>query len=233
MILDRGPRALIFGGFFCLAAALGGGRRAARFTRAALSRARSERSGVSIPSTARRRPTGGNGSQTAPWNSLQSVLSARVPAGYTRPLLSSVPYPHVADGKRVYVADQLGAPPVQPGDTIRLMSGNYGDIGIGDYKQQVVNPSFVTLEAAPGQTPVFSTLYIRSTNKWVFKGIKVQSLWGTNNNRLSLVTVVDQGAAFPTTDIIFQNMELQFGRQHRMAGPRPNGSRRRGAASGR
>ena len=88
------------------------------------------------------------------------------------------------------------------------MSGNYGDIVIGDYLQQVANPSFVTVEAAPGQTPVFSTLYIRSTNKWVFKGIKVQSLFGTNNNKQALVTVTDQGAALPTTDIILQNMQI-------------------------
>ena len=89
-----------------------------------------------------------------------------------------------------------------------LMSGNYGDIVIGDYLQQVVNPSFVTVEAAPGQTPVFSTLYIRSTNKWVFKGIKVQSLFGTNNNKQALVTVTDQGAALPTSDIILENMQI-------------------------
>ena len=69
-------------------------------------------------------------------------------------------------------------------------------------------PSFVTVEAAPGQTPVFSTLYIRSTNKWVFNGIKVQSLLGTNNNKLSLVTVADQGAALPTSDIILENMQI-------------------------
>ncbi len=132
----------------------------------------------------------------------------QVSPGYPRPLLSSVPYFHVVDGKRVYVADQLGSPPVQPGDTIKLMSGDYGDIGIGDYLQQVVNPSFVTVEAAPGQTPVFSTLYIRSTNKWVFKGIKVQSLFGTNNNKQALVTVADQGAALPTSDIILENMQI-------------------------
>ena len=88
------------------------------------------------------------------------------------------------------------------------MSGNYGDIAIGDYLQQVVNPSFVTVEAAPGQAPVFSTLYIRSTNKWVFNGIKVQSLLGTNNNKLPLVTVTDQGAALPTSDIILENMQV-------------------------
>jgi hypothetical protein len=151
---------------------------------------------------------GGDGSKTAPWNSLVGVLSFKFPPGYTRPLLSSVPYYHVVEGKRVYVADQLGSPPVQPGDTIMLMSGNYGDIVIGDYSKQVVNPSFVTVEAAPGQAPVFSTLYMRSTTKWVFNGIKVQSLLGTNNNKLPLVTVTDQGAALPTSDIILQNMQV-------------------------
>ena len=125
---------------------------------------------------------------------MQGVLSFKFPQGYGRPLLSSVPYFHVVDGKRVYVADQLGSPPVQPGDTIKLMSGDYGDVVIGDYLQKVVNPSFVTVEAAPGQAPVFSTLYMRSTTKWVFKGIKVQSLFGTNNSKLPLVTVTDQGA---------------------------------------
>ena len=55
---------------------------------------------------------------------------------------------------------------------------------------------------------MFSTLYIRSTNKWVFNGIKVQSLWGTNNSKLALVTVTDQGAAHPTSDIILENMQI-------------------------
>jgi len=141
---------------------------------------------------------------------LQGVLFFKLPQGYTRPLLSSVPYFHMVEGKRVYVADQLGNPPVLPGDTIKLMSGNYGDIVIGDYLQQIVNPSFVTVEAAPGQHPVFLTLYIRSTNKWVFKGIKVQSLFGTNNNKQALVTVTDQGAAHPTSDIILLKHGDQF-----------------------
>ena len=66
----------------------------------------------------------------------------------------------------------------------------------------------MTVEAAPGQTPLFSTLYIRSTNKWVFKGIKVQSLLGTNNNKQALVTVTDQGAALPTADIILESMQI-------------------------
>ena len=114
------------------------------------------------------------------------------------------------------------------------MSGDYGDIVIGDYLQQVVNPSFVTVEAAPGQTPVFSTLYIRSTNKWVFKGIKVQSLLGTNNNKQALVSVTDQGASLPTSDIILENKARRTRRPSSARGkPRPAAKTRRKPAARR
>jgi hypothetical protein len=208
MILDKAPRALICAGFFCLAAALGGGAQAAQVYPGCAQPGPTGKVWWVDPVNGKTPAAGGDGSQTAPWNSLQGVLSFKFPPGYTRPLLSSVPYLHVVDGKRDYVADQLGNPPVQPGDTIMLMSGNYGDIGVGVYLHQVINPSFVTVEAAPGQTPVFSTLYIRATNKWVFKGIKVQSLLGTNNNKQALVTVTDQGASLPTSDIILENMQI-------------------------
>jgi hypothetical protein len=207
MTLEK-ARALACVGVFGLTAALGGGARAAEVYPGCAQPGPTGKVWYVDSVNGKTPAAGGNGSQTAPWNSLQGALSFKFPPGYTRPLLSSVPYFHVVDGKRVYVADQLGSPSVQPGDTIELMSGNYGDIVIGDYLQQIVNPSFVTVKAAPGQTPVFLTLYIRSTNKWVFDGVKVQSLFGTNNNKQGLVTVTDQGAAHPTSDIILQNMEI-------------------------
>jgi hypothetical protein len=155
---------------------------------------------------------GGNGSQAAPWNSLNGVISGNwgnnvtVP-GYSRPLLSSVPYNHASNGQCCYpVADQLGNPPVQPGDALMLMSGNYGDIAIGAYDLPTTNSDFVTVEAAPGQTPVFTTLLLYRTNKWVFNAIKVQSLYGTNGNTQPLVYLVDQGPSYPTTDVLMQNM---------------------------
>ena len=201
-------RALVAAGFFCLVAALGGVAQAAELYPGCAQPGPTGKVWWVDPVNGKTPADGGDGSQAHPWNALQGVLFFKFPQGYARPLLSSVPYYHVVEGKRVYVADQLGSPPVQPGDTIMLMSGNYGDIVIGDYSKQVVNPSFVTVEAASGQTPVFSTLYIRSTTKWVFKDIKVQSLLGANNNKLSLVTVTDQGAALPTSDIILQNMQV-------------------------
>jgi parallel beta-helix repeat protein len=208
MILDEGPRALICAGFFCLAAAVGGGARAAEVYPGCAQPGATGKVWWVDPINGKTPAAGGDGSQTAPWNSLPGVLSFRFPPGYTRPLLASVPYFHVVDGRRVIVADRIGSPPVQPGDTIKLMSGEYGDVDVGIFNTQIPNSDFVTVEAAPGQTPVFLTLYIRSTNKWVFKGIKVQSLFGTNNSKQGLVTVTDQGAAHPTSDIILQNMDI-------------------------
>jgi hypothetical protein len=214
MTLDKRPRALIFAALFCLLAALGGGVRADEVY-----------SGCSQPGptgkvwwvdqiNGKSLADGGDGSQAHPWNSLTAVIGGQwgtngfsVP-GYTRPLLSSIPYLHIVNGKRALVADQTGAPPVQPGDTIMLMNGDYGDIVVGMYNTQVPNSDFVTVKAAPGQTPVFLTLYIRSTNKWVFDGVKVQSLLGTNNNKQALVTVTDQGASLPTADVILENMQV-------------------------
>ena len=201
-------RALVAPAFFALSPRSAASLRRLSFTRAALSPARPEKSGGSIRSTARRRPTAGTAPRRTPGTRCKVSFFSSFPKATHARCCRASPTIHVVEGKRVYVADQLGSPPVQPGDTIMLMSGDYGDIVIGDYSKQVVNPSFVTVEAASGQTPVFSTLYIRSTNKWVFKGIKVQSLLGTNNNKLSLVTVTDQGAALPTSDIILQNMQI-------------------------
>jgi hypothetical protein len=211
MILDKG-RALICAGVFCLAAAVGGGAQAAQVYPGCAQPGPPGHVWYVDPVNGKTAAAGADGSHAHPWNSLDAVISGRwgvngfsVP-GYTRPLLSSIPYLHAVNGKRVIVADQTGSPPVQPGDTIMLMNGNYGDVVVGIYNIQIPNSDFVTVEAAPGQAPVFSTLYIRSTNKWVFKGIKVQSLLGTNNNKQPLVTVTDQGSALPSSNIVFTNM---------------------------
>jgi hypothetical protein len=158
---------------------------------------------------------GGAGSQANPWNNLTGVIggawgtSGFTVPGYMRPLLSSVPYAHFINGKFVDVADQVGNPPVQPGDTIYLMSGNYGDIAIGNFNLATTNSDWVKVQGAPGQTAVFTTLALSRTNMWLFKGIKVQSIAGTNNNTAwYLVTVSDQGATYSTKDIALEGLDV-------------------------
>lgn len=169
------------------------------------------------------------GDEQHPWNSLigaisgywgtANVISNYTYPGYSRPLLSSVPFWHVTtageDGLNageaigeVDVADNTGDPPIQPGDTIMLMSGNYGNIFIGAYALSTVNSNWVWIEAAPGQTPVFTTLYAVATNKWVFNGITVQSPKTTPTVNISLVHVGDEGASHPTSDMVFAGMQI-------------------------
>jgi hypothetical protein len=166
------------------------------------------------PANGKTPAAGGLGTQDAPWNSLQGVLAGQwgaaiVVPGYTRPLLSIVPYNHATPTGRVDAADLMGAPPVNPGDSIELMTGNYGDVGLGNYQLPTVNTDWITVEAAPGQKPVFDTLAISLTSKWVFNGIKVQSLLWTNKNTRALLTVNDAGTvAWSTHDIVFTNMDI-------------------------
>ena len=89
----------------------------------------------------------------------------------------------------------------------------------------------MTIQAAPGQTPVLTSLFVAATNKWVFNGLKVQSLQPAGISGHALVEVKDSGAAFPTSDIVFENMSIssQDNAEH---GAKPNGSPMRAPVSG-
>ena len=156
---------------------------------------------------------GGNGSQAAPWNSLNGVLSGAWGAnitvpGYARPLLSSVPYNHIANGQLVAVADQLGNPPVQPGDTLMLMSGNYGDIGIGDFNLPTTNSDFVTVQAAPGPDPrVLDSVTGSHEQMGIQRHQGAEPVW-RERQYPGARFLTDQGPSFPTTDIILENMQI-------------------------
>ena len=208
MILDK-PRALIRAGVFCLAAAACGAAEAAQVYPGCAEPGPIGKTWYVDPVNGKTPAEGGDGSQTAPWNSLEGVVSSTPPAGYARPLLSSIPYRHAqplaGTAQRIY-ADQPGAI-VQPGDQILLMSGQYGDISIGIYGTPTTNSAFVTIAAAPGQTPVLASLKLGATSKWRFQRLSVQSIAKTKQSRLIVVT--DQASVSPslaTSDIIFESI---------------------------
>ena len=167
---------------------------------------------------------GGNGSQKFPWNSLQGVLGEQwvnAPGqfpGYTRPLLSSQPYRHSG----VIVADNVGNPPVHPGDTILLASANYGDVEIGGGPFPMSNSDWIRVQPIPvaGTVPVFNTLHVNATNKWWFNGIKVTGIDAVANAKnptaprlTPLVQIADSklwdvGTPLPTSDIVMTNMDI-------------------------
>lgn len=149
---------------------------------------------------------GGNGSQAAPWNNLQALVQAE--PGYSSLLLTTAPYLQVVPGKPRFLAAGPKSGPIAPGDEILLMSGNYGNIWISVSSGEISNSAFVTIAAAPGQTPVLTSLFVASTNDWVFDGLKVQSLQAASLSGNALVEIKDQGATLPTSNIVFENMTI-------------------------
>jgi hypothetical protein len=149
---------------------------------------------------------GGKGSQAAPWNNLQALVQTET--GYSFPLLTTAPYRQVpVPGQPAVNKTGPQAGPVAPGDEILLMSGNYGDILI-TASPAISNSNFVTVGAAPGQTPVLKSLFVGETNKWVFNGLKVQSLQSANRTGNALVQIKDAGATLPTSDIVLENLTI-------------------------
>jgi Right handed beta helix region len=210
MILDS-ARALSCAGVSCLAAALGSGARAAVYPGCAVPPTTFNHVWYVDPVHGKTPADGGDGSRAAPWNSLQGVVSSAKQPGYRHPMLSTVPYDHYpqknAEGARFY-ADGPSSDPsrVQPGDEILLMGGRYGDISIGSYGVATTNPAFVTIAAAPGQTPVLSTLGLTASSYFAFSRIKVQSIAEGAPRSIGLVKVGDQGALLPSSNIVFTNM---------------------------
>jgi hypothetical protein len=150
---------------------------------------------------------GGNGSQAAPWNNLQAVVQKET--GYSFPLLTTAPYLQVpVPGQPVVLATGPKAGPIAPGDEILLMSGNYGNIWINTSGAEISNSAFITIEPAPGQTPVLTSLLVGGTNEWEFNGLKVQSLQPAALSGNDLVEIKDGGAKFPTSDIVLENMTI-------------------------
>jgi Right handed beta helix region len=159
------------------------------------------------PVNGKTQAAGGNGSQASPWNNLQALVQAE--PGYSYPLLTTAPYRQVpVPGQPAVTKTGPNAGPVAPGDEIVLMSGNYGNVAIGGLAAEISNSDFVTVVAAPGQTPVLTSLFIGETNKWVFDGLKVQSLEPAALSGNALLQIKDGGATFPTSDIVLENMSI-------------------------
>ena len=203
LILKKGPRALICAYFFCLPGVACRVAEAAEvYPGCAVPSTTFEHTWYVDPVSGKTQADGGDGSKARPWNSLNAIVSSTNQPGYTRPLLSSIPYFHrqplPATTQRIY-ADQTGAV-VEPGDEILLMDGQYGDISIGVNSIRTTNSAFVTIAAAPGQHPVLASLGLSATNMWRFQHLSVQSI-GKNQ----VIRVSDQGP-LTTSDIIFESI---------------------------
>ena len=99
----------------------------------------------------------GNGSMENPWGSLHSVLEA----GLIQ--------------RRYYAWADIVNPdaPIKAGDTMMLMSGYHGNFGnrlIGWH-----NDDYITIEAAPGESPQLPWIWMEGVSYWKFKGLEIRA----------------------------------------------------------
>jgi Right handed beta helix region len=137
----------------------------------------------------------GDGTAAHPWHTLAEVVAAGL--FYNAPLRGQA---HINPSA-----------PIQAGDTVYLMSGNHGSVLIqGQYASLVGynNSSFITIAAAPGQTPVLSQLNLKGGSKWVFSGLTIQSTNNTGSYASGGLDTADYWLVeFQNThsDIVFEN----------------------------
>ncbi|MFW6154714.1 MAG: PKD domain-containing protein [Planctomycetota bacterium] len=138
----------------------------------------------------------GDGSAGDPWSTLAEVISnnkieSMKPASY--------PY---AYGDPLVVRND-GAP-VQPGDTLELLSGDHGEV----YAQGYFNPDWITVRAAAGHTPVVRRFQFRGGCKWRIDGVTIsQEPYGTPGT-ITAVNFENHGWHGPTYDCILENSHV-------------------------
>lgn len=133
-----------------------------------------------------------DGSPARPWKTLAEVLSEK------RGLIATQAYPGNYQNSDRKLQDQNRSAPVKAGDTIYLMSGDHGNVQIS----AAVNREFISVEAAPGQTPVLGALRIDGSSKWKFVGLKIQGEAESDKNSRGLITFGRNQWRGPTDNII-------------------------------
>lgn len=94
----------------------------------------------------------GDGSEQSPWTSLQAVIEA----GYVQ-------------GTDPYGRSFNNSAPVQPGDTLVLLSGYHGSVSINSY----CNSDYINVLVPDSEVAVVGSLALKGSSKWRFDGLSV------------------------------------------------------------
>lgn len=151
--------------------------------------------------------TSGDGSATKPWKTLAGVLDPAKKLIATQQHSSSF-----NKGTDTALHAVNATAPVKAGDLILLKSGDHGSIQITN----MFNADFITIEAAPGATPVIDRLSVVSSAKWMFQGLTFQGMAATATgaktvtpSNQSLVTTGRGDWIGATSDVVFANDTFQ------------------------
>jgi len=138
------------------------------------------------------------GTKELPWKSLKKLVTQSF---IETQRWNKLPYNN--DSSHLVVKNH-GAQ-IKGGDTIYLMSGNYGNLNIESY----YNSLPIVIKAYPGHTPVFDSISIRSSSNWTFDGVTI--LRPERSKKRVLFNASGHIYSGPAFDIVIQNSIIKSG----------------------
>jgi parallel beta-helix repeat protein len=139
---------------------------------------------------------GNDGSSAHPWKTLQEVIDSNKIQSQA---YINNPY---REGDALKLKNS-GAP-VIAGDTLLLNTGYHGDVSI----EAAINTDYITIAAAPGQSPRVNHILMSGAAKWKIKGLTVSAAFDTQGHNRDLLYFNSEGWAGPTREITVENCSL-------------------------
>ncbi len=120
----------------------------------------------------------GDGSEARPWRSIQDVIDDQIAS-----------------------KNRSGA--VDPNDTILLHDGYHGDLNI----RSIYNRGFITVAAAPGETPRLRCMRLVSVGNWRFQGLHLSPSFASTFERTAIVKI-ESSSSGTARHVVFENCTL-------------------------
>ena len=134
---------------------------------------------------------GNDGSEQRPWRTLAEVLDRAAHLVATRS------YVRTRDGLAPPSPINPAAP-IQPGDTIVLMSGDHGAVDVPGY----VNADFISVVAGKDQSPLVRSMHLWASSHWLFRGVKFQAAKTASDTNRPLVNIESHNWLGPSDNIV-------------------------------
>ena len=139
----------------------------------------------------------GDGSESNPWLSLQQVIDDG--------LVSSQEWDALPPEDGAVLVPKNAGAPVVAGDTIWLLSGDYGAVAITGY----YNTSMVTIAAAPDADARLSSLLVRGSSNWTIRGLQISPDFGDTYDPVTMIDIDSHNWQGPVHDIVIEDCHLQ------------------------
>jgi hypothetical protein len=133
-----------------------------------------------------------DGSREKPWSTLQAVFDSNKICSRkyeTKPAVVTA----------TLITKNAGAP-VKAGDTLLCRKGNQGIVFASEY----YNEDWITIMAAPGDTPSIASCELRSGCRWRLKGFVISPSFITPYKRTTLVTFTSHSWTGPSRECIVE-----------------------------